>query len=866
VVTGVVDTSVPGGVVVTGLPAVVETSINAYSGDPSKWTRLPEVLRELPQWAVAGADKAPMALGPNGKLRNVAVTRPSEWMTFTQACQAAWDNRDTVTTHIKDGVRIVKKGFDIGFCITESDPVSCIDLDVKDASTHPGKPEVWTTPDDFQLYTNIVHHYDSYTERSRSGKGLHIWILGKIGRGFRRGGIEVYSQERFIICTGDVWKDKPVMDREIMLRNMVSQMRPMAKEVILEEIPPEADDWYVFQVAATAANSDKFLALWHGKWAEQGYPSQSEADLSLMSMLCFYSLSNAQCRRMFRDSALGKREKATKNDRYLNYTLKTIRERQERETNVEFSAILRAAEDAERGARAEIERIQGGAPAEAMIQTPFGVQQPRVITPLQVEGQGNPAEPMPQLDAELAQMAPVSAEVQAAGEKGLPWPPGFVGALARFMYSNSWLPIKEVSVVAALGLMAGICGKAWHIPKSGLNLYIILVARSAIGKEAMHDGISTVVNACLQSYGPFTNFVDFNEYASGPALVKACLAAQSFVNVSGEWGRRLKRIATEDGRDGPLQTLRTQMTNLYQKSGPTSIAGGISYSSAENNVASVAGVAYSMIGETTPGTFYESLTESMMEDGFLSRFLIVGYDGDRPDENHAIVSTPDDALRDYLVHMAAQAHRLIAANDSQLVKRTEEAAAIITAFSQEANAQIRKTDDESRRQMWNRAVLKALRVAALLAVGDNFNFPVIKPEHINWAIQLVRRDIEMMRNRLNTGDVGTGDLARQKKLMHIIRDFRDRKGEIPKSYKVDERMRANHIVPRHYLQMRVQQQAAFYNYKLGLAKALDDTLRQCVDNGHLMPVKSDKLVEGYGFHGQGYRILEIPDYDAQSER
>lgn len=829
------------------------------------WGRLPAELRDLPQWAVAGADKAPMALDSAGKLRRVSVTRPSEWMTFEKACALAVANAELVTTHEDKGVTIRKVGLDIGFIITESDPFSCIDLDVKDATTHPDKPELWTTPDDFQFYTSIVHHYDTYTERSRSGKGLHLWCEGKIGRGFKRGGVEVYSQERFIICTGDVWVNKPVAHREMMLKNMVSQMRPVAAQIELEELDPKEDDWFVFQTAATAANADKFWNLWRGKWSEEGYPSQSEADLSLMSMLAFYSQSNEQCRRMFRESGLAREKTCGKNNYHLNRILKIIRQRQEAESNVEFSGLIKAAQTMHEQAQAEIMRLQGGAGAAVGVQTPFGVQQPRTVTPLTVQGQGEPSSVEPKLDSQLAQLAPVTASEVKAGETGLPWPPGFVGALARFMYSTSYLPIKEVAIVSALGLMAGLAGKAWHIPKSGLNLYIILVARSAIGKEGMHDGVSTVVNACNTRMPTFGRFVDFNEYASGPALIKGCLNHPSFLNVSGEWGRRLKRIAMEEGREGPLNTLRTQMTNLYQKSGPQSIAGGITYSNSDSNVSSVAGVAYSMIGETTPGTFYESLTESMMEDGFLSRFLIIGYDGDRPEENNNIVTVPDDALVSYLCGLAQQAERLITGQQSQPVGRTEEASALMNAWKQETNNEIRKTEDESRRQMWNRAALKSLRIAALLAVGDHHSFPVISAEHMRWAIDIVRRDVEMMKRRLEGGDVGSSDTSRQRKLIAVIKEYLTRK-EIPQSYKIPKGMRENSIVPRHFLQMRTQQTAVFYNHKLGHARAMDETIGQLISNGYLMEVKHEKLVEGYSHHGKAFRVLDLPDFEAEALR
>lgn len=824
------------------------------------WMQIPRDLQEHAQWAVAGASKAPMGIGPSGGLRLVSVTEPSTWMTFEQACSIAWANRETVTTHItSDGVTVRQVGLDIGFILNAADPFTCVDLDVKDVTTTPNDPSKWTTPDDFQRYTSIMDTLQSYTERSKSGKGIHIWVRGNIGRGFRRDGVEVYSQERFIICTGDVWINKPIEDREYLLQNMVTQMRPAPKENELEELPEEADDWYILQVAINAANADKFVDLFKGKWREYDFPSQSEADLALMSMFTFYSESNAQCRRLFRESQLGKREKAVKNDTYLNNTLKTIRARQARERSVEMSGILQAADNVRDLQKQEIARLQGGVLPAQHVDGPFGAALPRTVSPLQVPGAGDPVLTPPPPEAALAQLAPVTDIAHAAGSEGIPWPPGFVGALAQYIYNSSIRPVKEVSIAAAIGLMAGITGKAWHIPKSGLNMYIVLVARSAIGKEALHQGIASVVTSCIREFPQFGNFVDFTEYASGPALIKACAQNTSFVNVSGEWGRRMKRIAMEDDREGPMSTLRTQMTNLYQKSAPMSIVGGIGYSSQENNIEALQSVAYSMVGESTPQTFYDSLTESMMEDGFLSRFLIIECTSDRPKENKNPLEFPDSALVKYLCGMAFQADANIGNGLSQPVLRKEDASVMLAEFSEMCDNMINSTNDEARRQMWNRAALKVLRLSAILAVSDNYMNPVVMVEHVEWAKKLILADIEVMKRRLDSGDVGLNDTSRERKVVAAIKDYLSK--PVPKGYKVPDDMRQAGIVPRSFLQVRVCRNSAFQKYKMGPNKALDDAIANLVASGYLMEVKGDKLVEMFGHHGRGFRVLKLPDYD-----
>ncbi len=761
----------------------------------------------------ARGSKRPLTV-VNGVVRAASVTDRSCFLSYEEARSVCEE-----------------RGYAMGFVLTDDDPFTCIDFDIRDKRTDPGTPDVWTTPEQFDVYYRILDALDTYTEFSRSGKGYHAWVLGDIGAGRRRDGVEIYSRERFMIFTGRVVNAKDVCDRQAVLDAVVSEMRREEESVSMSEVDQTEDDHTVINRAARAENGEKFKALWMGNWSELGYPSQSEADLSMLSILAFYSKSNEQCRRIFWQCALGKRKKAT--EAYLNRTLLVVRDRQSREEkNLESESAL---------VEAELARIQGEA-----------IKESRSAIPLHVVGKGEPVASAAPMEAVIASSAPevvvIDDDVNA-----IDWPPGLCGNIAKYIYNSSPRPVKEVSIVAALGILAGLCGKAWHIPQSGLNMYIILVAKSAVGKEAMHSGIASLISACSEKFPPFANFVTFDEFASGQALTKACVKNNSFLHVSGEWGRRLQRMSRDD-RDASMASLRTVMTNLYQKSGPQSVIGGIVYSDKDKNVTSVNGVAYSMIGETTPQTFYDALSPSMIEDGFLSRFLIIEYNGLRPEMNRNQTLIPDAPLRESLVKLASQASVLIGAKKSQPVGRTEAAAELLNQFETECDKQINLTNDESRRQMWNRACLKVLRLSALLAVSDNWINPVISAAHVEWALTVVKKDIFSMISKVKDGDIGSDDRSRIKKLLSLIRGY-----FVSKDKSICEEFRSVGIIPRQYLQVRTSRVSCFYKHPTGATISLEQTLSNFVANGYIVEMQKQTMIEKYDYRGKAYKILQIPN-------
>lgn len=774
---------------------------------------IPEELRKYNQWCVSPKGiKIPQL--PNGtRLRNASIIN-DHWLSYDEACRVA----DQI-------------GGNIGFVLTANDPFICIDVDIKDAeSIRPSgesyDPCDYSSAENLSRYERVLDLYDSYAELSLSNKGIHVWIKGVMKAGVQKDGVDVYPHERYIVCTGKPISElryhvhnnviyteiigteaKPIVKRQKLLDTMLAEIKRHSdiikgeKPIELIELEPVHNDDHIFNTGSQASNAEKFIDLCNGNWKKYHYPSQSEADYALISMLAFYSKSNEQVRRMFRKTAMGARAKATKNDVYLNRTLQYIRQSQEQQVEVTIN----------------------------------------------LERQSN----------ELRERLAKKVEPAIIRTGGLPVPPGKLGKLVEFIYNSSPRPVKEVSITAALGLLAGICGKAYTIPQSGLNLYVVIVGKSGIGKEAMLSGPGLLLDKIRNGVPRVDNFVNYSSFVSGNALVKDCAKNPCFVNINGEWGRRLKEMSDSRRGDSPLQQLRTVMTNIYQKSSPTSISGGLSYSSKDNAVDSVVGVAYSMIGDTTPQTYYDALDMGMMEDGFLSRFTTIHYEGERPAKNDNINIQPSESLINDLSSMITYVLQLLDHRTNIEVKFSDSVKAKLDAFDKQCDEQINATDNESFRQVWNRAHLKVLKICALQAAFENCLNPIVNDEQFAWALNLVMSDVNNITDKINKGDVGSGDNVRYSKLIEIIKTYFN-KDSVPAGYQVPRQLANDGVVPLRYLNNRSCRIKCFYDHKNGSTFALNETVKTLVNSGMLEEIESYKVHQKYGkSYGKCYRVIDL---------
>lgn len=229
-------------------------------------------LKTLSQWVGYTPNKVPMCPHTGGA---ASSNNPDTWGTAAQAWSAkkryGWAGIGYVFTI---GAGVV--GVDLDDCFDENNRLS-------------------------DEARQIVQLLNSYTERSPSGKGLHILVCGSIPNSVKRPGFEMYNELRYFTVTGNQYgasefSCNDIADRQGQLealfavyddfnaRAMPPQPRPVTAQTTdeaeiakaLSHIPAQGDynsDWLpVLMAVHDALPDDRGVALVES-WSP-GYPGE----------------------------------------------------------------------------------------------------------------------------------------------------------------------------------------------------------------------------------------------------------------------------------------------------------------------------------------------------------------------------------------------------------------------------------------------------------------------------------------------------------------------------------------------------------------------------------------------------------------
>jgi hypothetical protein len=431
-------------------------------------------------------------------------------------------------------------------------------------------------------------------------------------------------------------------------------------------------------------------------------------------------------------------------------------------------------------------------------------------------------------------------------------PPGLIGEIAQYIYRSAIRPVPEIALGAALALCSGIAGRSYNISGAGLNQYLILLAKTGAGKEGAVTGIDNLVAAVRPQVPMVDQFVGPSAFASGQALIKVLDERPCFVSVLGEFGLTLQQLCDPRASSAQL-VLKKVLLDLYSKSGWNKILRSSVYSDTEKNTKVIQAPNVTILGESTPESFFEGLDPHHIAEGLIPRFSIIEYNGPRPPRNRNANLPPDNNLVARLTELVTISLTTSNNNTCGSVQIDSQALSLLDAFDTECDKLINDAATEVDIQLWNRAHLKALKLSGLVAVGCNPHSPTVTKDIANWAIAFIKREVSVILERFRHGEVGTGDHRQEQDIRKAIEEFFGMTAEQKKGYKVPDKMLLDvAAVPFHYLRRRLRLRASFKNDRRGASKALEEALADLVNAEILSEVPKQQAQERYSVRSTIY--------------
>lgn len=280
---------------------------------------VPKELAERAQWVVWQIEQS------DGKPTKIPYNPNSPNVKAKASVSATWGS-------LEKAIEVSRRtGFQgIGFEFNGEGYVG-IDLDHA-ADPETGELDAWAK--------KIVDRFNSYTELSPSGAGVHILCRGKkpsdkcrtsipkSWNGQPDAHVEVYDAGRYFTVTGRRLEQTPFELKEGTenLQKLFAELwpEPSHSQQLCPSPSVNFSDQELFDKIQRSDQAAKFTKLWAGDSSD--FPSASEADLSLCCILAFWTRKDAaRIDSLFRQSAL-MRDKWDKKHGSCTYGESTIQE------------------------------------------------------------------------------------------------------------------------------------------------------------------------------------------------------------------------------------------------------------------------------------------------------------------------------------------------------------------------------------------------------------------------------------------------------------------------------------------------------------------------------------------------------------
>lgn len=343
--------------------------------------------------------------------------------------------------------------------------------------------------------------------------------------------------------------------------------------------------------------------------------------------------------------------------------------------------------------------------------------------------------------------------------------PGALGEFARWTNATAPRPQPAFAVSAALALGAAACGRRYRTTRNNYSsLYLVNVGKSGSGKEHARTSIYAALTAA-----DWPQLIGRSGFSSDSAVVSTLLLQPAQITVIDEIGALLGNMQAEGAfmARSAVTSLVEAWGNLHGTMRPKALSMlSATREQIEKSLGQVVhNPALTLLGMTTPRTFYGALTESSIEGGFLSRLIVI-----ETDIGRTMPGTPDASecpasvvgwLKSIRTHQQQRGNLggVDAGPDAKPITTEvpidRAAQAVFDAYMRETISSADLLEHEGMAELEVRSVEKAMRIALILAVSSDPYAPTITRAEAEWAVAYVKhwtaRTVQAVRENMHGG-------------------------------------------------------------------------------------------------------------------
>jgi len=358
--------------------------------------------------------------------------------------------------------------------------------------------------------------------------------------------------------------------------------------------------------------------------------------------------------------------------------------------------------------------------------------------------------------------------------------PGFVDNLMAHTLATAPYPNRPLAFAGALTMLAHLSGRRYRDSRNlRTNIYLIALAESGSGKDCPRK-----VNVNLAAeVGLMPTMAD--RFASGPGLEDALLLRPaSFFQVD-EADTLFKCLQDKDSTTeqiyGALLQFFTSADTVYAMRKKALQSASSKPSPFDRlRAAGIREPHLVMLGTAVPRYFYQALTERSLENGLLSRCLVLEA------EKRGKAGTPhyepfSDAVKTAAAFLAQNGgfegvnlekpDDPVQMPEPVVVPETDLATVAYNQVVAAAEARYDAATDTTGKALWTRAAEKTMKLALLYAISVNPQDPIVTPEGVRWGWAVVEHLTRRMLYQSSLYVADNNFDAYRQKAIRYLRDY-----------------------------------------------------------------------------------------------